>query len=121
MSARGRNRDTRRASRAGRGVLALAAVLLIAAVPTIASAQVASTFDGCIAEALTQSAALSADGSFVINNIPTNTGRIFSVLVTCPGRQRRHRARRCRRRSRWRKPAEPRPAAVPARRRRAPA
>ena len=85
MSARGRGRDTRRASRAGRGVPALAAVLLIAAAPTIAPAQVASTFDGCIAEALTQSAAVKADGSFVIANIPTNTGRIFNVLVTCPG------------------------------------
>ena len=61
----------------------LAALLIMAA--WAAQAQVASRFDGCVAEALTQSAAVQADGSFRIDNIPTNTGQIFSVLVTCPG------------------------------------
>ena len=53
-----------------------AAVVALATFAAAAQGQPAPDFAGCVAEALTQSAALRPDGSFVINNIPTATGQI---------------------------------------------
>jgi hypothetical protein len=80
----GRWSRARHTNRANSAVVALVAILAVAVRQPVASAQAPPGFAGCVAEALTQSAALRPDGGFVINNIPTNTGRIFSVLVTCP-------------------------------------